>query len=360
MKLLSGLWLNVLTSDKRLRLYVWLSLATQILIVVTGGLVRLTASGLGCPTWPKCTEESLVSTQEMGIHGIIEFGNRLLTFVLLIIALLTFATIFRSHPAKKNLIVPTITFFVSVVGLVIGLVLLVVQGMVLWTWSVFGLVAAGFLFSAIRFIVLAKRAQRIGILVPSFGLGLGIIAQALVGGITVLTQLNPWIVGLHFVISAYLIALAATMVFRALPKPAGTVAPLSRLLSWPIAVVSAVTILVGVLVTGAGPHAGDALTPRNGLDLEIWQHYHSYPGYLMLTLVLIATVAQARVSASLKSLEFRALLLLLFTSIAQAIVGVVQARMGVPPFLVGLHMLGAAVLSAMVMFNWLLARQKAR
>ena len=64
-----NLWFERLTSPKRLRLYVWLSLATQILIVVTGGLVRLTGSGLGCPTWPKCTDESLVSTSEMGIHG---------------------------------------------------------------------------------------------------------------------------------------------------------------------------------------------------------------------------------------------------------------------------------------------------
>ncbi|MEY3587117.1 MAG: hypothetical protein RJB32_413, partial [Actinomycetota bacterium] len=84
MRLLKSLWFDVLTGNKRVRLYVWLSLVTQILIVVTGGAVRLTASGLGCPTWPKCTEESLVTTAEMGFHGIIEFGNRLLTFVLLV------------------------------------------------------------------------------------------------------------------------------------------------------------------------------------------------------------------------------------------------------------------------------------
>ena len=96
--------LAVLTAPSRLRLFVWLSLATQILIVVTGGLVRLTGSGLGCPTWPKCTEDSLISTAEMGIHGLIEFGNRLLTFVLLIVALLTFVTVVRMREDRANLI----------------------------------------------------------------------------------------------------------------------------------------------------------------------------------------------------------------------------------------------------------------
>ena len=75
-------------SPARIKLYVWLSLARQILIVVTGGAVRLTASGLGCPTWPKCTEDSITNVPEQGIHGFIEFANRLLTFVLILIAAL--------------------------------------------------------------------------------------------------------------------------------------------------------------------------------------------------------------------------------------------------------------------------------
>ena len=80
-------------NPQRFRLLAWLSLISQVLIVVTGGVVRLTGSGLGCPTWPKCTEESLINVPEMGIHGIIEFGNRLLTFVLLIIAVATWLAI---------------------------------------------------------------------------------------------------------------------------------------------------------------------------------------------------------------------------------------------------------------------------
>jgi len=353
-----SIWLDKLTAPKRLRLYVWLSLATQILIVVTGGLVRLTASGLGCPTWPKCTDESLVSTPEMGIHGIIEFGNRLLTFVLLVIALLTFATIYRMHSAKRKLVLPTVLFFSAVIVLVLSLVALVVYGL---TWPVIALFVAVFIAvvgTTIWFIQTANCKEPRGILVPSFGLGLGIIAQAVVGGITVLTELNSWVVGLHFLISSYLIALATLLVFRALPKQMGEVSPLNRALRWPIAAVSVVTIVIGVVVTGAGPHAGDINTPRNGLDLEVWQHYHSYPGYLMAALILLALIAQARVSTAWSSYPFRALVILMLVTASQATLGIVQARLGVPALLVGLHMLGAAVLCSLVMFHWLSARAK--
>ena len=358
MGIFKSIWLDKLTAPKRLRLYVWLSLATQILIVVTGGLVRLTASGLGCPTWPKCTDESLVSTPEMGIHGIIEFGNRLLTFVLLVIALLTFATIYRMHSAKRKLVLPTVLFFSAVIVLVLSLVALVVYGL---TWPVIALFVAVFIAvvgTTIWFIQTANCKEPRGILVPSFGLGLGIIAQAVVGGITVLTELNSWVVGLHFLISSYLIALATLLVFRALPKQMGEVSPLNRALRWPIAAVSVVTIVIGVVVTGAGPHAGDINTPRNGLDLEVWQHYHSYPGYLMAALILLALIAQARFSTAWSSYPFRALVILMLVTASQATLGIVQARMGVPALLVGLHMLGAAVLCSLVMFHWLSARAK--
>ncbi len=358
MSVFKTIWLGKLTAPKRLRLYVWLSLATQILIVVTGGLVRLTASGLGCPTWPKCTDESLVSTPEMGIHGLIEFGNRLLTFVLLVVALLTFATIYRMHAAKRQLVLPTVLFFSSVIALVLSLVALVRFGLVWPVITLFVLIFVSVVGTTIWFIQTANCKEPRGILVPSFGLGLGIIAQAVVGGITVLTELNSWVVGLHFLISSYLIALAALLVFRALPKQMGEISPVNRLLRWPIAAVSVVTIVIGVVVTGAGPHAGDANTPRNGLDLEVWQHYHSYPGYLMAALILIALVAQARVNASWSSYPFRALVILMLVTAAQATLGVVQARMGVPALLVGIHMLGAAVLCSLVMFHWLSARAK--
>jgi len=115
---------------------------------------------------------------------------------------------------------------------------------------------------------------------------------------------------------------------------------------------------MGVIVTGAGPHAGDALTPRNGLDLEVWQHYHSYPGYTLLALITMQLIAQVVKSRSLlKQLESRILLLLFVATVLQAVVGVIQARMGVPPLLVGIHMLGSGVLTALITFQVLSARK---
>ncbi len=345
-----------LTSGRRLRLYVWLSLATQILIVVTGGLVRLTGSGLGCPTWPKCTDESLISTPEMGIHGLIEFGNRLLTIVLLVVALLTFITIIRPHPGKRELARITIAFFAFVALFIVGLVFATIAIDAL-SISILATASIGMLAMAAVFVMAAKKYETKGLAIPAFGLGFGIILQAVVGGITVLTQLNSWIVGLHFLISSVLIALASVLVFRALPKPASDTCPAAKALRIPVIAVSVVTIVIGVLVTGAGPHAGDALTPRNGLDLELWQHYHSYPGYLMLALVSVQWFLQIRRSKSvINNLASRTLTILLLTTIAQALIGIAQARLGVPPFLVALHMLGAAMLSSLITFQFLALR----
>lgn len=346
-----------LTSDRRLRLYVWLSLATQILIVVTGGLVRLTGSGLGCPTWPKCTDESLISTPEMGIHGLIEFGNRLLTIVLLVIALLTFITVLRPHAGKRELTKITIAFFAFVALFIAGLVL-ATSAIDSLSISILAAASLGMLLTAATFVFAARKYETKGLAIPAFGLGFGIILQAVVGGITVLTQLNSWIVGLHFLISSVLIALASLLVFRALPKPESDTCPAARALRYPVVAVSIVTIVIGVLVTGAGPHAGDALTPRNGLDLELWQHYHSYPGYLMLALITVQWFLQVRRSKSLiRNLASCTLGILLVATIAQAIIGIAQARMGVPPFLVALHMLGAAALSSLVTFQFLTLRK---
>jgi cytochrome c oxidase assembly protein subunit 15 len=288
---------DVMFGQPRLKLYGWLSLATQIGIVVTGGAVRLTGSGLGCPTWPRCTEDSFVSTPEMGFHGVIEFGNRLLTFVLLIVAILTFITVLRA------------------------------------------------------------RKQRKGLLLPSIGLGVGIIAQAVIGGITVLTGLNSWVVGLHFLVSGLLIALASLLVWRIYspePEPISYFAQLTR---WPIIIFGSVAIVMGVVVTGAGPHAGDANTPRNGLDLEIWQHYHSYPAYIMTSLMLITLISQWQIQKSW-SITVRALAIGTLIAIAQAIVGIIQARTGVPALLVGIHMLGAALTCSVIAFQALALKQR--
>ena len=157
-----SLWFDRLTAPKRLRLYVWLSLATQILIVVTGGLVRLTGSGLGCPTWPKCTDDSLVSTQEMGIHGVIEFGNRLLTFVLLIVALLTFSTIIRSLDDRALLLRVVFGFFGFVALFIIGLAL-AVRSLDELSISVLAAASIGGLATSAMFTVVVRRKDPKGL-----------------------------------------------------------------------------------------------------------------------------------------------------------------------------------------------------
>ncbi len=288
-------------SSARIPLYVWASLFSQILIVVTGAVVRLTGSGLGCPTWPKCTTESLVTVPEMGIHGVIEFANRLLTFVLALIAVLTFVSIMA---LAKNL--------------------------------------------------------RTGLVLPAFILGLGIPAQAVLGGFTVLTKLNPWFVGAHFVLSGIMISVASLLVFRALPPKHQPVSQAIWRTANPIAIIGSITVLIGVLVTGAGPHSGDAFSVRNGLDLDLWQHLHSYPAYILLALALLQLGLLSRRDREglERSFQLRVSAWLLVVTVAQAIIGVVQARLGVPAGLVAIHMLGAAVLCSLITFQWLAIRGK--
>ena len=292
---------KALFSPNRLMLYAWASLVSQILIVVTGGLVRLTGSGLGCPTWPKCTEDSFVTVPEMGWHGIIEFGNRLLTFVLIIIALFTFIVVRRTvKDLRKGL-----------------------------TW-------------------------------PSLLLGLGIIAQALLGGLTVLTGLNSWVVGAHFLLSGVLISIAAVLVWRVYSPLHLPLSYTAVRMAWPIFFVGWVTVVIGVIVTGAGPHAGDATTPRNGFDLEIWQHYHSWPAYIMTGLVAIALALVWRKldTHKLENPAVMSLGILLGVSVLQAILGVVQSNLGVPALMAGAHMFGAAVIIALLTFQLLALRSK--
>lgn len=293
--------LQAIFSPKRLKLYAWASLISQILILVTGGLVRLTGSGLGCPTWPRCTEDSFVTVPEMGWHGIIEFGNRLLTFVLIIIALFTFIVVRRTLKDYRK-----------------GL-----------TW-------------------------------PALLLGLGIIAQALLGGLTVLTGLNSWVVGAHFLLSGVLISFAAVLVWRVYSPVHLPLSYTAVRLAWPIFLVGWVTVVIGVIVTGAGPHAGDATTPRNGFDLEIWQHYHSWPAYITTGLVALALIL---VWFKLKTDQLRnpavKALGILFVSLAlQAILGVIQSNLGVPALMAGAHMFGAAVIIALLTFQLLALRSK--
>ena len=277
------------TVDVRIRRLALASLVGQILLVVTGGAVRLTASGLGCPTWPRCTDTSLVNTPEMGIHGFIEFGNRLLTFALAAVAAL----------------------------------------MLVYLWNL--------------------RKERKDLFLLALGLLASIPAQAVIGGITVLTNLNPWVVGLHFLVSMALVVFATLLVNRAygrtgrfatvrLPALPGVLRPVTAA----VALFSAVAVMLGVVVTGAGPHAGDAQAPRNGLDWDLFSHIHAVPAYLITagTLFALVMVFAGRISGPFKT----AALLLLAVTVLQAVIGFTQYYNGIPALLVAAHMLGAALL----------------
>lgn len=287
-----------------LKFWAWASLVSQILIVVTGGLVRLTGSGLGCPTWPKCTDKDLTTVPAQGIHGLIEFGNRMLTFALLIIAIGTLLAVFR----KRATPLPGIR----------------------WTAIV---------------------------------LFLGIPAQAVLGGFTVWSKLNPWFVGSHFLLSGIMIVVATNLVWNSYAPAPQVVPSLAFNLAPFIGVVGAIAVIVGVLVTGAGPHAGDAQSVRNGLDLMVWQHYHSYPAYLLLILAAIQWITFLRVDRAdsgkrASSLGSKISGALIATVSVQAVVGVAQARLGVPAPLVEVHMLLASVLISLLAFNFLVSRVK--
>jgi cytochrome c oxidase assembly protein subunit 15 len=277
--------------DARVRFFAWASLVSQILIIGTGGAVRLTGSGLGCPTWPRCTEDSYVTTPEMGFHGIIEFGNRLLTFILIVFA--------------------------------IGMFLMVVR----------------------------MRTERPELLRLSVALGLGIPGQAVIGGITVLTDLNPYVVGLHYLLSAVLVGLAAWLLYRVRVGAAShTLESSPALRATLVALLGTLTISIGVgiLVTGSGPHAGDGGAARNGLNSELLQHVHSWPSYVTFGLALIATALAAREKGGVATTRLRRVLTGLWVAIAaQIAIGLYQARNGLPELAVGVHMVLASVLVAL-------------
>jgi heme a synthase len=253
-------------------------------IVLTGGAVRLTGSGLGCPTWPRCTDESFVTTPELAGHGVIEFGNRLLTFVLTAVAIATVVVVFRS--VRRDL-------------------------------------------------------RRLAVLSL-----LGIPAQALLGGVTVLTGLNPWTVAAHFLVSMVLVALATLLWLRS--REPGVGRPLLRrpfvLLVNGIAAVTAVVLVVGTVVTGSGPHSGDPEAGRTGLDPELVSQVHADVVFLLLGLTvallvaLYATDSPARVRRAARDL--------LVVQLAQGVVGYVQYFTDLPIALVLVHMLGAVLITA--------------
>lgn len=279
----------------RVRAAAWASLVAEILLVATGGAVRLTGSGLGCPTWPRCTASSFVTTPAMGAHGVIEFGNRLLTFVLVLVAVAALLAVIRMRRSRRDLFLLALAQVVS------------------------------------------------------------IPAQAVLGGISVWTRLNPWVVGAHFVFSLLLVALMAVFVIRvtAEPGPRALVVPgWFAVGSRVAAVLAGIVVLLGVLTTGSGPHAGDAHSARNGLDPAMMQTVHSVPAYLLAALTLTLLVSAYRLGRMRRPMTALAAV-----EVAQIVVGVVQARTGLPPVLVDVHLLLAATLVALGVWVGLASRQ---
>lgn len=262
--------------------WAWATLVANTVIIATGGLVRLTASGLGCPEWPRCTETSFVPHDELGIHGVIEFGNRLLTYVLVAVAVTTWVAVMR--------------------------------------W--------------------AKADRRLKLLATV--LALGIPLQGVIGGITVLTDLNPWIVAMHLVLSLVLVAGSVVLIQRVRDTEPVPVAPSVRGLIWLTTLTAAVTVYIGTIVTGSGPHAGDADVPRSGLDPAAWSQLHADAVFLLIGLTIGCFAALRAVSP----VAARPAAWLLGTLMLQAVIGFVQYATDLPILLVELHLIGAALIVA--------------
>lgn len=266
----------------KLRRFLYGALLTlQAGLVVTGGAVRITGSGLGCPTWPECTPGSYtpVPHQAEGqLHAWIEFGNRLLTFALVAVSL------------------------------------------------------------AVLIHVLYKRRRDLRSL--AIGQLLGILGQGVLGGITVLTDLHPLPVAGHLLLSIVLIAGAASLYSRReySARPRTDLDKLTKRISLLHIGLTFVVIILGTIVTGSGPHAGDEKAQRFGFDIRVvaWLHADAVIALLGLTAAFFILVR------SDKELVRR---IAVFTAIAlaQGAIGYIQYFTGIPEILVAAHLLGATL-----------------
>ncbi len=265
---------------------------TQSAIVVTGASVRLTGSGLGCSTWPECTPGSYTPTPdqpEAPLHAWIEFGNRLLTFVLFINALLLMLAIIKNGSSKE----------------------------VKSRWIFLG---------AIQII--------------------GILAQGVLGGITVLTGLNPATVAAHFLLSILLIAAALSLRQRVHGRvpTSHSLKPLSKGLVRLHLILTILVIAAGTIVTGSGPHAGDSAAERFNLDARTmsWIHADLVIALLGITLALLIAINLGEVSETKIELG-RSVQLFLLVALAQGALGYIQYFTGLPELIVGFHIFGAII-----------------
>jgi cytochrome c oxidase assembly protein subunit 15 len=279
-------WLakRVVLGERALRWGTTAALVVSILIIVTGGVVRVTGSGLGCPTWPVCEAGSLTTTPALGIHGAIEFGNRALTSVL--VAAVGWAIVAARLQRVRQ------------------------RPLTRLAWSQFWLV----------------------------------VVNAVAGGITVLVKLNPYVVALHFLLAFALLTTTTLTWHRARQSAAAT--PVRRAAgatSWVLLAVTAVLVVLGTVVTGAGPHSGDsAEVHRIGVSWTTVTAVHGASAGAALVLAVVLLL-QLRAGAAGTGLAQRRVAVLLAVLLAQAVVGIVQALTGVPGGLVVVHLLGASL-----------------
>ncbi|MBV0894828.1 heme A synthase [Microbacterium sp. NC79] len=330
------------TFSKPVRVFAWLSFIFEVFIIGTGGAVRLTGSGLGCTEWPLCTPESLVPTPEQGIHGLIEFGNRTITGVVGILALVVL--LFTLHIIGGRRSVINMLWF-ALGGITTGLVAYVIAALA--GVPAFPFFSAGLLLVAIIGAVQSIRTipGRKDLPVLAWIVLVGVIAQAFVGGITVLTELNPFIVGFHYVASLLLACVTPAYLVRMYQGEAArerVVPSWFAILTHVTGLALALTIFFGVLTTASGPHSGDADVARNGFDATVLAHVHSWPGYILTGLLVVLMIA-----AWAQRLPVHTWLIALVVVVGvQVMVGVWQAREGLPPLLVGIHMVLAALAAA--------------
>lgn len=281
-------------TQRALMAWLWASLICNMGIVVTGGIVRLTGSGLGCSDWPYCTPDRLTPHPELGIHGLIEFGNRTLTGVLCFVAL----------------------------GAWIAAWWVRGRGTKLW-WV-------------------------------TFAVGWGIVAQAIIGGITVKVGLNPFIVGFHLTASIPLIVLCTWGVLLGREAVPAATSTGTRALIVGTFCAAMVSVVTGTLTTGAGPHAGDVNAPRNGLNIEQIARIHALSAWVVAILAVACVVVCKRAA----NREATRLATMFLAAVAlQGAIGYLQYFLGIPASVVWMHMAGLTVFAAAS--AWLLFGTKA-
>lgn len=262
----------------------------QSALVVTGGAVRLTGSGLGCPTWPECTKGSikpLAHPAQGQLHAWIEFGNRLIAWLIFIFAVIALIYIVKKLKGRADY----------------------------------------------------KRLKNLAILQL-----LGFLAQVVLGGITVLTKLNPLSVSAHFILSLPLIAGALTLRSKVLGKPIIFIKQTTRLLIRILVGVGIAVLTMGTVVTGTGPHAGDIAAKRYHFDSRIVSWIHADLVILLISMIIaLILVIRASESGVAKKLIQRKATHFLGVALAQGAIGYLQYFTKLPELLVGAHILGATL-----------------